>query len=79
MTDLLWLIPALPLLSGAILILGSEKLPAWLVAALGVGSVGLSALCVLATAWAWEGQPVTQQLWTWMRVGDFSAGVRPST
>ena len=73
MTDLLWLIPTLPLLSGVILILGSEKLPSWTVAGLGAGSVGAAALCVLATAWGWDGAAHTRVLGNWMQVGDFSA------
>ncbi len=73
--NLLTLIPALPLASGILLILASRPLPPRLAAAIGVGSVGLSALCVLATALAWEGQTITTQLWTWMQVADFRADV----
>ena len=73
--DALWLIPALPLVSGVLLILLSTTLPARWVPLFGVGSVGASALCVLAASMAWQGDVQTQHLWTWMRVGDLSAGV----
>ena len=74
MQDLIWLIPFLPLLSAVVLICGSEKLPHAAVTALGVGSVGLSALCVLLTVVGFE-QAFSLPLWTWMQVGDFSAEV----
>ena len=73
--DWLWLIPALPLASGVLLILASQSLSPRLVPLFGVGSVGAAALCVLATAMAWQGEVVVQHLWTWMAVGDFSAAV----
>ena len=75
MTDLLWLIPALPLASALVLILSSHFLPSRVVAVFGVGSVGAAAVCVLLTIASWEGSPVRQQLWTWMQVGGFDAGV----
>jgi NADH-quinone oxidoreductase subunit L len=71
--ELLWLIPALPLASGVLLILASNALPARWVPLFGVGSVGASALCVLTVAWGWDGEPATRQLWTWMQVHEFSA------
>ncbi len=75
MTELLWLIPALPLASATLLIFCGRLLgPAW-VALLGVGSVGASALCVLFTAMQWQGAPLQLDLWTWMQVGELSAGV----
>ncbi len=75
MTDLLWLIPALPLASATLLILGSQWLgPRW-VATLGVGSVGAAGLCVLFTTLQWQGAPLQQTLWTWIQVGELSAGV----
>jgi NADH-quinone oxidoreductase subunit L len=40
----LWLVPALPFISAALLILFGSRLPRRAVAALGAGSVGLSAL-----------------------------------
>ena len=73
--ELLAWIPALPLASGVLLILMSQRLPPALISLMGVGSVGASALCVLAAALAWEGSPLRLSLWTWMQVGDFSANV----
>lgn len=71
MSDLIWLIPFLPLASALLLICGSGYLPRSVVALSGVGSVGLSALCVLATALSFEA-PFTLTLWQWMNVGGLS-------
>ena len=73
--DALWLIPALPLASGVLLILASPVLSPRLVPLFGVGSVGLAALCVLAVGVSYEQAVQTQYLWTWMQVDDFSVGV----
>ena len=81
MLESIWLIPLLPLAS-AILLMASAgflplSLPRSLVTIAGAGSVGLSALCVLLTAVAWQDNPVPYQLplWTWIQVGKFSAEV----
>ena len=73
--DAFWLIPALPLASGVLLVLLSSKLPPRWVPLFGVGSVGAAALCVLAVGLSWQGEVQTQHLWTWMAVNDFSAAV----
>ena len=77
MIDYIWLIPALPLASAILLMTTAGEMPRRLVTLSGVGSVGLSALCVLLTALAWQAEPVSRvvSLWTWMQVGDFSAQV----
>jgi len=77
MGDAIWLVPTLPLAGAALLICAGEKLPRNLVALCGVGSVGLSAVCVLLTALAWHGDPApaSRHLWTWISVGDFSADI----
>jgi NADH-quinone oxidoreductase subunit L len=76
MANLIWLIPLLPLASALLLICSTGKLPRPLIPLLGVGSVGLSALCVLFTALYWqETAPLQLHLWTWMEVGNFSADV----
>jgi NADH-quinone oxidoreductase subunit L len=74
MPGLLWLVPAFPFLGFLALALSAGALPKRLVAAVGVGSVGLSALAALATAadFLTSGQTHTQLLWHWMTVGDFS-------
>jgi NADH-quinone oxidoreductase subunit L len=73
--DLLWLIPALPL--AGFLILALSPLPKPGVAAIGVGSVGLSALLAAGVAFAFltlppAGYVFTQTLWTWMGVAGFT-------
>ena len=73
--DLLWLIPALPLASGILLILTSQVLSARWVPLFGVGSVGAAAICVLITAVSWDGDVQIRHLWTWMEVGGFAAEV----
>ncbi len=75
MTEMLWLIPCLPLASAALLLVTAGTLPRGLVALSGAGSVGLSAVCVLLTAVAWEGEPLRQHLWTWMQVGSFAPAI----
>ena len=75
MSDMLWLIPLLPLASAALLLVSLGRLPRTLVACCGAGSVGLSALLVLATALQWDGEPIVRTLWTWMQVGDFAPAI----
>jgi NADH-quinone oxidoreductase subunit L len=75
MFKLLWMIPALPLLSSLILILTQGRLQRSTVALLGVGSVGLAALIALAQAAVFlqqpEGTAYTQLLWHWIALGSF--------
>jgi NADH-quinone oxidoreductase subunit L len=68
------LIPLFPLLSATLLILSLGRMPRAMVAWLGAGSVGLSALCVALVAQAYlaDGEVRELVLWTWMAVGDFS-------
>jgi NADH-quinone oxidoreductase subunit L len=77
MLDLLWLIPLLPLASATLLLVTMGYMPRALVAVCGAGSVGLSALSVMATAVAWSDNPVPLQveLWTWMQVGNFQPSI----
>lgn len=76
MIRLLWLIPALPFASALILVLiGSRLSKRWAVA-LGVGSIGLSALITMLVAISFftvppAGASYTQQLWTWIDIGGF--------
>ena len=73
MTDILWLIPAFPLAGFVVLALVGSRLPRWLAAVTGVGSVGLSAVL---TAWLATGfirglpdHPVyTCTVWNWISV-----------
>ena len=77
MLELIWLIPLLPLAGATVLLCGAGQLPRSLVTGIGVGSVGLSALCVLLTALAWQDNSIPFQLhlWTWMRVDNLVAEV----
>ena len=76
MISWLWLIPTLPLASATFLILFGASLPRRAVAALGVGSVGLSAVVTVLMAFSFvtappAGHDYTQILWTWIGVGAF--------
>jgi NADH-quinone oxidoreductase subunit L len=76
MQSLLWLIPALPFASAAVLALFGSRLSRRIAAWLGTASVGLSALVAIALAASFLFSPPTenhwvQHLWTWMSVGDF--------
>ena len=78
MLELLWLVPALPLLGFSVLFVTEGKLPDRLVAVVGAGSVGLAALVTL-----FAGREFLQggetafslALWTWMAVGDFQPSI----
>jgi NADH-quinone oxidoreductase subunit L len=77
MLTLLWLIPAFPLLGFLLLFVSGGTLGRRAIALIGVGSVGLSALVTLAVGTAFlaappAGHAYTQELWTWMQVGDFA-------
>jgi NADH-quinone oxidoreductase subunit L len=74
--SLLWLIPAFPFTSAAILALFGSRLSRRVVAWLGCGSIALSAVIgMLAAAQFLTARPAggawVQHLWTWMNVGDF--------
>jgi NADH-quinone oxidoreductase subunit L len=74
--DWLWLIPALPFASSALLMLFGSRLSRRAVAVVGVGSIGLSALITALVAAAFvsaspAGDPYTQVLWIWIHVAGF--------
>ncbi len=73
MLQLLWTVPALPLLGFALLALFGRRLPRAGVSVIGAGSVGLSAVASGLVAWGYITQTVpaaySQCLWTWMEVG----------
>ncbi len=76
MPVLLWLIPALPFASAAVLALFGSRIPRRIVAWLGTSSIGLSAVVAILTAVEFfrsrpPGGAWIQQLWTWMSVGEF--------
>ncbi len=72
----LWLIPALPL-AGALVLAAGRRLPRRAVAAIGVGSVGTSAVIAALVAWQFIASPpaghaVSQVLWSWLTVAGFA-------
>ncbi len=77
MSELIWLIPITPLLSSVVLMLLAGKFPRALIAVLGSGSVGISALVTLffAIGFLSNPEPVQITYWTWMQVGNFAPTV----
>lgn len=75
MSELIWLIPALPLAGALILILTKGDLPRPVAGVIGSGSVGLAAIVTVMIALDFISngkQPVREVMWTWMSVGDFT-------
>ncbi len=77
MLELLWLIPALPFVGFLVLTMAGRILSRGGVAAVGVGSVGLSCIAAFAVAAGFIGQPrpgyfYVQRLWVWLSVGGFT-------
>jgi NADH-quinone oxidoreductase subunit L len=77
---LLWLVPILPFIGFAVLALFGGRLSRPGIAAVGVGSVGLSALLTIVLAIGFIGAPPTghaysQTLWTWFQVGGLAPGI----
>ncbi|HKB52822.1 MAG TPA: proton-conducting transporter membrane subunit, partial [Ramlibacter sp.] len=77
MLTLLWLVPVLPLAGFALLALAGRRLPAWGVAVVGVGSVGLAAIVAFFAACSFvtappPGDAWVQPLWRWIDVGGFA-------
>ena len=75
MITLLWLIPALPFASALVLMLFG-RFARRVVAAVGAGSIGLSALITILVAISFvsatpSGNSYTQVLWTWINVAGF--------
>ena len=76
MLEILWLVPAFPFAGFLALLFLGSRLPKNVVAAIGAGSVGLSAVAASLVAYSFIAQPpngyaFTQVLWTWIAVGDF--------
>jgi NADH-quinone oxidoreductase subunit L len=75
--SLLWLIPALPFASALVLVLWGPHLSRRAVAAVGVGSIALSAVITILVAVSLltappAGGSYTQLLWTWINVAGFT-------
>ncbi|WP_242917669.1 NADH-quinone oxidoreductase subunit L [Pontibacter liquoris] len=78
MENLLWLIPALPFAGALLLVLFGSRLSRPLVAAIGVGSVGLSALLTLLLGLQFLSERPAfyhQQVWQWFEVAGFNPSV----
>lgn len=80
MLELLWLIPALPFAAFLALVLSGSKLSKTAVAAIGVGSVGISALAAILAGVSFIGAPppghsYSQTLWTWIQIDGFRPSV----
>jgi NADH-quinone oxidoreductase subunit L len=76
MLQFLWTIPALPFAGFLALVLLGRRIPRGAAAAIGVGSIGLSALVTLLVAREFIASPppghfFAQTLWTWIEVGNF--------
>ena len=72
--DALWLIPTWPLAGFLLLTLSEGRLPKLVVAIIGAGSIGLSAVTTMIVGGAFleaGGMPFAQTLWSWMSVGGF--------
>jgi len=79
-SPLLWIIPALPLAAVALNLLLGDRLGKRGTAWLACGAVGASFLFAVRAVLALAARPaadraITETLYTWMRVGDFSADV----
>lgn len=75
--QMLWIIPALPLLGFLLLALFGTKMPKGLVPVIGAGSVFLAAIMVILIGVDFMGgvssqNVVEQKLWSWFQIGDFS-------
>jgi NADH-quinone oxidoreductase subunit L len=80
MLQTLWLVPILPFAGFLILLLFGARMSRRVVAWIGAGTVGLSALIALAIGLAFISAPpvghaFSQTLWIWMRVGNFAPGI----
>ncbi|MCZ2076500.1 MAG: NADH-quinone oxidoreductase subunit L [Bryobacteraceae bacterium] len=73
MLSLLWLVPAIPLATAAILALFGARLTRRAVAAMGAGSIGVSCVIslLIAPALLTSETPYRQTLWTWIDVAQF--------
>lgn len=77
MSETIWVIPLIPLLSSVMLMLFGSRLKITHIGFLGVASVGISALLtlVLAVEFMQNQQIIQESLWTWMEVAGFAPGI----
>ena len=77
---LLWLVPAAPFAGFLLLALAGRRLSHDVIAAIGVGSVGLSMVAAFLTCYSFivappQSHAYVQVLWTWMDVAGFRPGI----
>lgn len=75
-SSILWLIPFLPLAGYLVLALFGKQMPRKLVPAIGISTVGISALITLIVGFDFishttPGTVIEQHLWTWFSIGSF--------
>ncbi len=80
MSELLWLIVALPFAGSLLLAIAGKHLPRLAVSIIGVGSVALSAIVMLFMGLDFlhgnpAGVPIHQTLWQWINVAGFNPGI----
>src|SRR5512138_749950 len=80
MAALLWLIPVLPLAGFVVLAIRGRAMPRRLVAAIGAGSVGVSAALAIVLAARFLSSPppggvLTATFWTWFEAGGLSPAI----
>ncbi len=80
MSELLWIIPALPFAGFLVLAVFGSRMPRSIAGAIGAGTVGLSAAAAITAAVQFiAGLPAqavyTRTLWTWLSAAGFSAGI----
>jgi len=75
-SDILWLIPSLPLLGFLILAFFGKRIPRNLIPIIGTGVIGISALITIFVGLSFLGNStpgavIEQHLWTWFSIGNF--------
>ncbi|MGH8297045.1 MAG: NADH-quinone oxidoreductase subunit L, partial [Steroidobacteraceae bacterium] len=77
MLSLLALVPALPLAGFAVLFVSAGALPKRWIAAIGVGSVGISTLLafIVAAGFLSDPRPYTEVIWRWIAVEGFQPDI----
>ncbi len=75
----LWLVPVIPFIGFAILALFGPRLTKRLIAIVGVGSIGVSAIIsglitINFLGWAPANDSYSQTMWRWMTIGSFNPG-----
>ena len=78
--NLLWLLPALPLFGFLVLAIFGSKFSKRVIAFIGVGTVGISALIAIIIGISYlthtpPGNSYSQTLWTWFNVAGFSPSI----